>query len=626
VKRWEAADGRDKSRQTKTRSRSDSAVKFATLIVAVGSGLIVSAIVVAKFLPATLSIDRAPLALCIILGIALTCAVIVFAIHARQARVQCQARLDQIGQMTAVVVADAQGVITWVSERFTRVTGYQFEEALGRTPSQLLQGADTDRTEAMRIEAAVAAGQPIASELINYTKEGRAIWIGAKIQPMLDDRGALSGYIGIFADITERTGRHRALEHLTLRFNEATRAAHVGVFERIDSDGRLWWNEVMFEIFGENPFAFRPTADDWLAHVHPEDRDRVRESAGSATRARSSPSIQYRIIRPDGAIRHIQSIASIACEEGDPVRITGMVMDVTERVDAEAREQALQQQLLKRSHRAGMAEIAIGILHNVGNVLNSLGIASSTARRELKALRLDRLHEASSMIYSNRAGLATYLSEDTRGKHLPALLPALSAQLAANAQAVRMELDNFDQLLQHLREIVNTQQAFAQVGALRERIKLQELVEFSLLTQAQALDGIEVIRVFDDAPPVETERHKLLQILVNLISNARDAVRAGSASEPKRITVRLSQESKYAVLSVEDTGIGMSAEVISQLWEFGRTTKTSGHGFGLHNSANVAREIGATLDAQSDGPNRGSRFTLRLPIDPKSAFAEDVIA
>ncbi len=596
------------------------------LIVAVGSGLIVAAIVVGNFLPASLSIDRAPLALGMILGIALTFAILVFATHAWQVRAQYQTWLGQIGQMTAVVATDARGVITWVSERFTGVTGYPFEEALGRNPSQLLQGADTDRSELERIMAAVRAGQPIASELINYTKDGRAIWVGLKSRPTFDDRGALSGHIGIFADITERYERHRALEQLTQRFNAATRAAHVGVFERIDSDGRLWWNEVMFEIFGENPLAFRPTIDGWLSHVHPDDLDRVRENAGSATRARSSPSIQYRIIRPDGAIRHIQSIASNAYEEGDPIRITGMVLDVTERVDAEAREHALQQQLLESSRRAGMAENAIGVLHNVGNVLNSLGIASNTARRELKALRLDRLQEASAMIYGNRAVLGAYLSEDPRGRHLPALLPALSAQLSENAQAVRMELDNIDQLLHHLREIVCTQRAFAQVGALRERINLQELVEFSLLTQAQQLEGIEIIRLFDDTPLVETERHKLLQILVNLISNARDAVHCGSAAQPKRITVRLRREGGHAALSVEDTGIGMSAAAISQLWQFGRTTKTNGHGFGLHNSATAAREMGATLEAQSEGPDRGSRFILRLPIDQDMASGQEAIA
>jgi len=584
-------------------------VKFPILIAAVGSGLIVSA----------------PVALGMILGIALTFSAIAFAIHARQVRVQYQVWLRQIGQMTAVVVTDAQGVITWVSERFTSVTGYQFEEALGRTLGQLLYGADTDRTEAMRLEAAVRAAQPVAGELINHTKDGRAIWVGMKIQPLFDDQGTLAEHIGIFADITERYERHRALEQLKLRFNEATRAAHVGVFERIQSDGRLWWNEVMFEIFGENPLAFRPTMEGWLTHVHPEDLDRVRENAGTATRARSSPSIQYRIIRPDGAIRHIQSIASNTYEEGDPIRITGMVMDVTERVDAEAREHTLQRQLRQSSHRAGMAEIATGVLHNVGNVLNSLGIANTTARHELKALRLDRLHQASSMIQDNRATLAAYLSDDARGRHLPEFLSAISAQLAVNAQAVETELRTIDQLLHHLRSIVSTQQSLAQLGGLREPIRLQELVESALIVQAPDLDGIEVNRVFDELPPVATERHKLLQIVVNLINNARDAVRVGG-TQPSRIIVRLHREGQFAVLSVEDTGIGMSAEVISRLWQFGYTTKAEGHGFGLHYSANAAREIGATIEAHSEGLNQGSRFILRLPIDQRPTFAEGVAA
>jgi hypothetical protein len=105
-------------------------VKFPILIAAVGSGLIVSA----------------PVALGMILGIALTFSAIAFAIHARQVRVQYQVWLRQIGQMTAVVVTDAQGVITWVSERFTSVTGYQFEEALGLEFDALISRGESPET------------------------------------------------------------------------------------------------------------------------------------------------------------------------------------------------------------------------------------------------------------------------------------------------------------------------------------------------------------------------------------------------------------------------------------------------------------------------------------------------
>jgi hypothetical protein len=149
-----------------------------------------------------------------------------------------------------------------------------------------------------------------------------------------------------------------------------------------------------------------------------------------------------------------------------------LMMDITERVEAEERERTLERQLRESSHRAGMTVIATGVLNNVGNVLNSLGIANTTARRELQSLRLDRLQQASAMINSNRATLATYMSEDARGRHFPELLSAISAQLAVNAQAVETELHTIDQLLDHLRSIVSAQQSLAQLGGLREPIRL----------------------------------------------------------------------------------------------------------------------------------------------------------
>jgi C4-dicarboxylate-specific signal transduction histidine kinase len=122
-----------------------------------------------------------------------------------------------------------------------------------------------------------------------------------------------------------------------------------------------------------------------------------------------------------------------------------------------------------------------------------------------------------------------------------------------------------------------------------------------------------------------TDRHKLLQILVNLISNARDAVQAG-ASDRRRIVVNLARDGGMVCVTIEDSGIGMPEEVLSQIWRFGFTTKDKGHGFGLHNSANAAHEIGATLTAHSNGLGHGSRFVLRIPIDNPEPMLSGVAA
>ena len=519
-------------------------------------------------------------------------------------------RLAQVVETTGsgVVITDLKGAIVWVNDGFARITGYSPEEAVGRIPGQLLQGPDTDRAETARVGAALRNRRRVATELINYSKTGRRYWLGMKIEPLLDASGQPNGFMSIQTEITERHERNRALEQLTARFNMATHAARIGIYEFSVDLKDVWWSQEMWEIFGQDPLVFHPSAEAWFNLIHPEDRGRVRANDGSNGLGRTAPGLQYRIIRPDNTVRHVHSIAT-----DDGMVIAGALLDVTERVEADERERLLQQRLRENSHHAGMAEIATGVLHNVGNVLNSLGIANTAARRDLKALRVEKLRQAAGAIYDNRSKLGAFLTEDACGKHLPDYLSALAAQMSTQVETLQAELETTEGLLDHLRDIVGAQQVLAHVGGLRELIDLASLTESALLVRASDLAQMQVSRQFDELPLVMTDRHKLMQILVNLISNASDAVKA-SPLKSRRILVRIAREEDHALIVIEDSGIGMSAETLERLWQFGFTTKKNGHGFGLHSSANAAHEIGASLSAHSEGLGLGSRFILRLPL------------
>ncbi len=546
-------------------------------------------------------------------------ALVAYRRHRRGAGSRNLIRLARLAQLntSAVVVTDAKCVIVWVNDGFTRITGYSLEEAVGKIPGRLLQGPDTDRAEVARLGAAIADKTPVAGELVNYAKDGRRYWIGLKIEPLVNVAGEVEGFIAVQADITERHEQRLALDLLTSRFNLATRAAHIGIFEHGVDDREIWWNDVMYELVGREPATFRPTLASWLALIHPEDRDRVDASVGAVDPVGNSPIIQYRILRPDGQIRHLQTIGSSKVNPYDGVRTSaGFVLDITARMEFEQHEAELQRQLREIAHRAGMAEIITGVLHNVGNVLNSLGVANATARQSLKAMRVERLEQASAQLIEHRAALAAFLTEDTHGRHLPDYLVALSGHLSVNTKAVQAETDTIEQLIRHLRGIVSAQQASARVGGLRERLDLQDVAELALHSQASELACIEVRRIYEEMPQITTDRHKLLQILVNLIRNARDAVQAGPAP-CGGIVIRIRRDGGHALISVEDSGVGMSAEMLPQLWRFGFTTKSSGHGFGLHSSAIAVRELGGTIGAHSAGVGEGSCFTVRLPIDDK---------
>ena len=129
--------------------------------------------------------------------------------------------------------------------------------------------------------------------------------------------------------------------------------------------------------------------------------------------------------------------------------------------------------------------------------------------------------------------------------------------------------------------------------------------------------GIEVVRdIAGDLPPLVTDRHKVLQILVNLVNNARQAVKEAPM---RRLVVRAAATSQRVAISVIDTGVGIAPEHVDRVFQHGFTTKPDGHGFGLHASANAARQLGGALSASSAGLGAGATFRLELPLQRSAA-------
>jgi len=274
---------------------------------------------------------------------------------------------------------------------------------------------------------------------------------------------------------------------------------------------------------------------------------------------------------------------------------------------------ATQRQLLEASRRAGMAEVATSVLHNVGNVLNSVNVSAGLLASNLDSSRLAKVLEAIDLLL-DQEDPARFLDGDPRGKHLLTYLRAASDVLRDERARDHEEVDALVRGIQHIKNIVQVQQAHA-----RSRGRIETLDVAALLDEALELDatshakhGIQIERGYAPGVRIECDRHRVLQILLNLLSNASHAVKAGAS--PPRIVVRLRDRGPDEVaIEVEDGGIGITPENMANLFQHGFTTKPDGHGFGLHASACTATELGGELTAQSAGRERGARFTLVLP-------------
>jgi signal transduction histidine kinase len=296
--------------------------------------------------------------------------------------------------------------------------------------------------------------------------------------------------------------------------------------------------------------------------------------------------------------------------------------DIKARKEAQTKLGELHRTLLDVSRKAGMTEIATGVLHNVGNTLNSVNTSISVVTERLRSSRVSKLVQVTEMLREHAADLAAFLTIDPRGAKLPAYLSALSAQLAADREALLAELQALGESVEHIKSIVTMQQKHARFGGVLEWVQVPQLINDALRLHAGSLErlGIEVRCEYAEEPPILVDRHKLLQILLNLLSNARHALVEKSTPD-KRLTIRVGQGAGGARLciGVTDNGVGIAPENLTRLFAQGFSTKKSGHGFGLHISALAAAEMKGRLSATSAGPGQGATFTVELPVQGDEA-------
>jgi signal transduction histidine kinase len=356
----------------------------------------------------------------------------------------------------------------------------------------------------------------------------------------------------------------------------------------------------------------------WTQSVHPEDREYIERTWLQAVQSQAQFQAEYRLQHADGTIRWVygQAVAE-KTEDGAICGYVGTITDITARKQAEAEQERLQHQLIDSSRQAGMAEMATGVLHNVGNVLNSVNVSARLLSDQLKQSSITHLAKANALLQDHASDLGAFLTTDERGQHFPRFFSQLTHQLEAERAAWLDEIQGLMHNVEHIKEIVSLQQSYARVSGIRERLDLLILVEDALKTLDVSVlqANFEVVREVEPVPELLTDKHKVLQILVNLISNAKHALIAAHPMPP-RLTLRMAQPSPSCVaVEVSDNGVGIERAHLTRIFEHGFTTKKDGHGFGLHSSALAAKELGGTLTAYSEGPGYGATFRLELPLE-----------
>jgi PAS domain S-box-containing protein len=349
-------------------------------------------------------------------------------------------------------------------------------------------------------------------------------------------------------------------------------------------------------------------------HLHPDDRPRVMEYLQRYLKGEESQyRIEFRLRHKDGSYLWILARGeALRDQNGAAYRMAGSHTDITDRKRTE-----------ELSRLSGMAEVATGVLHNVGNVLNSVNVTATFIAAKTRELRIDNLVATIHLLQRHSGDLPDFLARDPKGRRVLPYLAKLGNHFQEQRQGMQIELDLLREHIEHIRRIVATQQNYAKASGLEEEISLCALVEdaFRMIQPGFDRHKIRLEREYETLPPVSADKHSVLQILLNLLRNAKDAITSGN--NPERVVrVRIGPHGERVRVEVKDSGVGLASENLTRVFAHGFTTKQNGHGFGLHSGALAARHMGGALWAESQGLGSGATFILELPGSGKAKTQE----
>lgn len=473
-----------------------------------------------------------------------------------------------------------------------------------------------------------------------HRQDGSVVWLRDTVK-IIEKEGWTRYLHGVMIDISDRKEVEEALEIVNLKAETALELAKAGYWH-LRLNERDWYTSSAraVEIFGDIPnekFRYR-VQEDWYENAvsaDPATAKRTRDNLSDAL-AETVPVFDsiYAYRRPiDGRIVWIRALGKIfRNKQGVATDMFGVTQDITEfkkvqdeitgmnsllekRVAERTEKLKLAtRKLIESSRKAGMAEVAIGVLHNIGNALTSVSIKVQNLHQDyLNDSAAQHLQDLVVFLKLKGDDLGEFICHDTRGRHILPYLDTINEEVSRELQAHRRLIAQLLKDLHLVSQLIAKQQSTAKFTGVVENVRIQECLDDVLSIQTYDCEKykIQLERTLPPNLALSTDRYKLLQILSNLINNAIQAMFANEG--PRILSLCVLDLSDSVEIQVKDNGIGISPEQMTHMFRYGYTTKQSGHGFGLHSCSIDARLLGGSLSCVSDGVGRGATFVLQLP-------------
>lgn len=403
---------------------------------------------------------------------------------------------------------------------------------------------------------------------------------------------------------------------LTERLEAAQEIAHLGHWSYDTQKDIVILSNNLYKLFDIENCDHIANKDHFFKLAHPDDKKKLNELLGTALEERKRVESEIRIKNSKGDYRWFNIVAAVSSNNDESSKkLIGIAMDIDARKKIEDELERSNQELIKTARMAGMADVAISVLHNVGNTFNSAKVAIGLIQERISKHNLQKLNSIVGLLQENENHLESYLTNDAKGKLIPRYLIALNDVIKDDYGFIEQELCNITRSLKHINEIIVAQQSLSKVNEVIQEIHLESVIEDALKIGGDTLTKrqIRVVKNFQNAGYVKSNPSKITQILVNLIQNAQDAFDDVPDVKDKYITISVENKKTFTDVIVADNGSGVSPENLGNIFTFGFTTKKKGHGFGLHSSILAAQELKGNLRAESSGKGLGASFILSLP-------------
>ena len=408
----------------------------------------------------------------------------------------------------------------------------------------------------------------------------------------------------------------RELLDLNKNLEIAQHMGNLGYWEVNISNNKVYFSKELYSLFGLNPAESIPRYKQFIKLIHEEDRSHMQNFLGKAVNEDMAFETEVRIKIADSEYHWFYTKFQRFLKD-DLYFLRGVAVDITDRKKDEQEILSLQNQLVISARLAGMADVAASTLHNVGNVLNSASVSATFLKERILQFKMKEVVDITSLLQEHLSQLPEYFDKDPQGKCVPEYLIALLQNIKNEHTLIDQEIDSLSIHLTHVNDIIVTQNDINRASGMNEKVFLPEVIDMALeMTDSYfAEHNIVLMKNYKKTSFVNIDKVKLLQILINLIRNAKDAVIENTIENTKVITFSIKEDSvaNKIIMKIKDNGIGIPPENLTKIFTLGFTTKKHGHGFGLHMSALNAKEIGGSLNVESEGIGKGASFNLLLP-------------